>query len=205
MKIDMADLGFTELHATFASIIAPRPIALVATVGKDGIYNLAPYGLYTGVSTKPALIGFQIGWRSDGTKKDTLINIEATKEFVISVVNETLAEPMNITSDQFPLGVDEFKEAGLTAAKADMVRAPLVAEAPINVECRFHQCLEFGDVPHKSSFIIAEVLLVHVKDEVYTAGKIDMAKVKVIGRLGSTGLYCRTEDTFTMKRPGVFD
>ena len=205
MKIDVAKLDYRDSHRLLGSAIAPRPIAFVSTVSEEGIFNLAPYGLFTGMSLKPAIISFSISWRRDGGKKDTHLNIESTKDFVICVVNETLAEPMNKSSDQYPYNVDEFKEVGLTPIKADITRAPLVAESPINMECRLVQTLQFGEIPDKSSFIIGEVLLVHVKDEVYVDGQIQMSKLKAIGRLGGSGLYCRTTDLFTMKRPGIFD
>ena len=205
MKIDVVNLDYRESHQLFGSAIAPRPIALVSTVGEDGIFNLAPYGLYTGISLKPALVGFSISWRRDGSKKDTHINIEYTKDFVICVVDETLAEPMNKSSDQYPLNVDEFKEVGLTPVKGDMVKSPIVAESPINLECRLVQSLEFGELPDKSSFVIGEVLRVHVRDELYVDGKIDMSRLGVIGRLGGSGIYCRTKDLFQMERPGIFD
>lgn len=205
MKIDVAKLDYRDSHRLLASIIAPRPIALVSTVGEDGVFNLAPYGLFTGVSIKPALVGFSISWRRDGSKKDTHLNIEFTKDFVICVVNESLAEPMNKSADQYPLNIDEFEEVGLTPVKAEKVRAPLVAESPVNIECRLVQTLEFGEVPDKCSFFIGEIVQVHVKDELFAEGKIQMSELRVIGRLGGSGLYCRTADLFEMKRPGVFD
>ena len=205
MKIDPGNLDYLSSHKIFGSVIAPRPIAFVSTVGADGIFNLAPYGLFTAVSLKPVLIGFNVAWKKDGSKKDTLINIESAKEFVICIVTEALAEPMNKSSNSYPITIDEFKEVGLTPRKADFVKAPLVAESPINLECRLTQTLEFGENPYKSSFLIGEVLRVHIKDEFFVDGKIQMSELKVIGRLGGSGLYCRMTDLFEMKRPGPFD
>jgi flavin reductase (DIM6/NTAB) family NADH-FMN oxidoreductase RutF len=203
IKIDMADPGSQDLHQLLGSIIAPRPIAFVSSVGEDGIFNLAPFALFTRISLKPALVGISLSWRKDGSKKDTLLNIESVKDFVICVVNETLAEPMNKASDQYPHNIDEFAEAGLTPVKADLVKAPLVAESPINMECRMAQVLEFGEFPDKSSFIIGELLRVHVREDLFVDGKIQMSKLRVIGRLGGSGLYCRTTDLFEMKSPGI--
>jgi len=200
MKIDPANLDHVESHHLLADAIVPRPIAWVSTVGEDGIFNLAPFSAYAWVSSKPAVVGFGVDWRRDGQKKDTLRNIESTKEFVINVVDETLAEPMNVTAGPYPSGVDEFKEAGLTPVKADLIKAPMVAESPVNLECRLTQILEFGEASRKARFIIGEVLRVHVRDELYVEGEIQMAKLKAIARLGGE-LYCRTRDIFEMKRP----
>ena len=204
MKIDLMDMRQRDLHHILTGAIVPRPIAWVSTIGADGIFNLAPFSAYCSVSMKPAMVGFSVAPTRDGKKKDTHRNIEATKEFVINIVTEALAQPMNITSTPYPPEVDEFKEAGLTPVKADLVKAPMVAESPINLECRLCQILEFGEAPRMSSFIIGEVLRIHVKDELYVDGAIQMSKLKAIGRLGGgigSDMYCRTSDSFVMGRP----
>ena len=132
-------------------------------------------------------------------REDFLVK-KRVQEF-FNVVDETLAESMNVTSAPYPSDVDEFKEAGLTPVKADLVKVPMVAESPINLECRLVQILEFGEAPRTNSFIIGEVLRVHVRDELYVNGEIEMAKLKAVGRLGGMGLYCRIRDSFEMKRP----
>ncbi|MFC2003877.1 flavin reductase family protein [Chloroflexota bacterium] len=202
MKIDLENLDYHDSHEVLVNAVAPRPIAFVSTVGEDSVFNIAPYSFFAPVCCKPALVGFGIGWKRDGQKKDTLVNIEATKEFVICVVDEALAEPMNQTSAEYPSDVDEFKEVGLTPVKADLVKAPLVAESPINMECRLSQILEFSGGGRRNSFIIGEVLRVHVMDELYVNGEIKPASWKAIARLGGE-LYCRTRDVFEMKRPYI--
>lgn len=203
MKIDLASLGQRDLHHIMMSAIVPRPIAWVSTVSEDGVFNLAPFSAYGSVSIKPVMVGFAVSATRDGREKDTLKNIEATKEFVINVVDEALAEAMNATSAPYPSDVDEFKKARITPVKADLVKAPMVAESPISLECRLNQILKFGEAPRMSSYVIGEVLRVHVKDEFYANEEIQMSKLKAIGRLGGRGgdQYCRTSDSFEMKRP----
>ncbi len=202
MKIDPANLNRQDAHALLVGAILPRPIAFVSTVGKDGIHNIAPFSFFTGMSTKPAVVGFAVGCRRDGTKKDTLVNIEYTKDYVINLVNEELAEAMNQAAGEYPSHVDEFKVAGLTPVKSDLVKSPRVAESPVNLECRLMQILEFGQSPNVNSFIIGEVICVHVQEETWIDGVIKASKVQAIGRLGED-LYCRTNDIFEMKRPQV--
>ncbi|MFC1958655.1 flavin reductase family protein [Chloroflexota bacterium] len=204
MKIDLVNLGARDSHHLLMGAVMPRPIAWVSTVGDDGVYNLAPFSAYCVVSVKPAVVGFCVAATRDGRKKDTLRNIEYVKEFVVNVVDETLAEVMNATAAPYPANVDEFKVAGLTAVKADLVKAPMVAESSIKMECRLNQILEFGETPRTNRFIIGEVLRVHVRDELYANEEIQISKLKVIGRLGGRGegdLYCRTSDNFEMMRP----
>ena len=200
MKIDPADLNRKEAHELLVAAILPRPIAFVSTVGPDGIFNVAPFSYFTAMSVIPAVIGFGVGPRTGGGKKDTLVNVVHTKDFVINVVSEALARAMNQASGEYPSNVDEFKVTGLTPFQSDLVKSPRVAESPVNMECRLMQILEFGEAPRVSSFIIGEVLRVHVQDEVWVDGVIKAPKLKAIGRLGED-FYCRTMDIFEMKRP----
>ena len=200
MKIDPASLNRREAHELFVGAILPRPIAWVSTVGRDGIYNIAPFSFFTGMSVKPPVVGFAVGSKRDGGQKDTLANIEFSKEYVINVVTDTLGEAMNQTSGEYPSHVDEFQVANLTPLKSDLVKSPRVAESPVNMECRLLQILEFGEAPHVNAFIIGEVLRVHIKDDLWIDGVIKGSSLKGIGRMGED-LYCRTMDIFEMKRP----
>ena len=199
MKIDPADLDYRDSFKLLTSCVAPRPTVLISTIGKDGIFNTAPFAMLTGISAKPLLVGFSVSWKRDGQKKDTLVNIESSRDFVINVVTESLAEPMNQASMDYSSDVDEFKEVGLTPVAADIVKSPIVAESPINMECRLVKILKFGDA-RRSSFIIGEVVRVHIRDEVYVNNDVDPHKVMVLGRLGGA-FYCRTTDIFEMKAP----
>ncbi|HEY95286.1 MAG TPA: flavin reductase family protein [Dehalococcoidia bacterium] len=203
MKINLSDEKAREMHHILMSIIAPRPIAWVSTVSEDGIYNLAPFSAFCVMSVNPAIVGFNSAAFRDGRKKDTLINIESNGEYVINMVDESLAEAMNITSASFPPQTDEFQEADLTTVKADLVKVPMVGESPVNLECRLRQILKFGEEPMTNNFIIGDVLLIHVKDEYYSNEEINASALKLIGRLGGRGIdrYCRTTDSFKMQRP----
>ena len=204
MKIDLTDMRQRDLHHILTSAIVPRPIAWVSTVGEDGIFNLAPFSAYCVVCIKPPMVGFHIGTTRDGKQKDTLRNIQATKDFVLNLVTEDLAEAMNITSAPYPPEVDEFKEAGLMAVPADLVKSPMVAQSPVNLECRLYKTLEFGEEKTTSSFVVGEILRIHIKDELYVNEAIDMTKLKAIGRLGGgvgSDMYCRISDSFERGRP----
>lgn len=165
-----------------------------------GFTILPPLVFFSGMSSKPAIVGFGVGSKRDGGKKDTLANIEFSRDFVINAVTDALAEAMNQTSGEYPSQIDEFQVANLTPLKSDLVKPPRVAESPVNMECRLLQILEFGEAPHVNGFIIGEVLRVHIKDEFWVDGVIKGSRLKGIGRMGED-LYCRTMDIFEMKRP----
>ena len=111
---------------------------------------------------------------------------------------------MNITSALCPSDVSEFEKAGLTPIKADIVKAPMVAESPVNMECRVIQVIEFGKPSPSYSLIIAEILCVHIRDEYYNSETKRVSGLRAIARLGGEGdLYCLGQDTFEMERPSL--
>ena len=204
MKIDPTALNQVDSSHLLTDIVIPRPIAWVSTVDEKGIFNLAPFSAYGIVSTRPMVVGFSVGIKRDGQKKDTLRNVELTGEFVISVVTKDLAEKMNITSGLYPSDVSEFEKAGLTPTRADFVKAPIVAESPVNMECRVIQSIELGKPSPSYSLIIGEVLCVHIRDEFYNSQTRRVSGLEAIARLGGEqDLYCFGQDTFRMKRPSL--
>jgi flavin reductase (DIM6/NTAB) family NADH-FMN oxidoreductase RutF len=204
VKINPSSLDRKGAHELLAGVALPRPIAFVSTIGEKGVYNLAPFSFFIPMSVSPAIVGIGIGRKRDGSKKDTLVNIELTKDFVINLVTEALAESMNETAGEYPPEVDEFKVSGLTPLKADLVRSPRVGESPINMECRLLQISEYGEFPRINNFVIGELVQVHVKDEFWVGGEIQSSRLRAIGRMGGD-LYCRTTDLFEMKRPVISD
>jgi flavin reductase (DIM6/NTAB) family NADH-FMN oxidoreductase RutF len=201
MKIIPEALTKRESHELFMSAIAPRSIALISTIGKDGVFNLAPFSCFTSLCLKPAIVGVQIAWKRTGEKKDTLRNIEFSKNFVVNVVEEEIAEAMSQSSAEYPSDVDEFKEVGLTPIGSDLISAPRVGDSSVGMECRLVNVLEFGEPPTGSHFVIGEVILVHVKDELWSTDHIKALEFKPIGRIGEE-YYCRTLDIFEIKSNG---
>ena len=202
MKCDPAKLNIKDCHDLLVGAVLPRPIAFVSTIGANGVNNLAPFSYFTILSSKPVVVGFGIGPKRDGGKKDTLVNVEFAGDFVINVVTEGLAEAMNLTSGEYPPEIDEFKEAGLTAVPGDRVKSPRVGESPLNMECRLLQILEFGEAPRVNRFVIGEVLQIHVQEELLVNNLVKAERLKPVGRLGED-FYCRTQDIFEMKRPQI--
>ena len=202
MKFDPKSLQYRDAARLLTDVVVPRPIAWISTASERGIYNLAPFSAYSMIDPKPPLVCFTVGTTRDGQKKDTILNIELTKEFVINVVTEDLAEAMNKTSAPYPKDVSEYEKTGLTPVKADLVKAPMVGESPINMECRVLQILEFGQAPTLANLVIGEILLIHITDELYDKQSRCVSGLKTIGRLGGDrDIYCRIRDSFQMKRP----
>jgi flavin reductase (DIM6/NTAB) family NADH-FMN oxidoreductase RutF len=132
--------------------------------------------------------------------KDTVRNIEATKEFVVNIVSEDFAAEMNACSADVPPEVDEFKESGLTPIPSDLVKPSRVKESRINMECRLVQIVHVSPKPLGGSLVLGEVLRFHVQDDLFDNFRIDPDKLRPIGRMGGAS-YTRTADRFDMSRP----
>ncbi len=206
MEFDPRSMPATAVYKLLIGCIVPRPIAWVSTVSVDGVHNLAPFSFFMGVCSEPPTLAFSVGPRPAAADsgaarvKDTARNIEATGDFVVNVVDDALAERMNLTSGEYPPDVDEFALAGLTAAPGVRVRAPRVREAPIGMECRVAQILRVGRGPH--SLVLGEILYFHIRDDLYSGGtgRVDMHRLQPVGRLAGE-MYTHVHDLFEMKRP----
>jgi flavin reductase (DIM6/NTAB) family NADH-FMN oxidoreductase RutF len=201
MIINPPDHDYRDIYKLMIGAIVPRPIAFVSTLSREGILNLAPFSFFTGVSANPPVICFSPMIRSsDGNRKDTLNNIETTREFVVNIVSEDFAVQMNICSTEFPPEVDEFQQSGLTPISSDLVKAPRVKESKINLECRLLQVLHVSPKPLGGSLVLGEVLRFHIADELWDDYRIDPNKLRPIGRMGGP-TYTRTTDRFDLVRP----
>ena len=202
LRIDVAAADWREVYRRLVEIVVPRPIALVASVDTDGNPNLAPFSFFTVVSANPPHVAFAplLSGRT-GAKKDTLRNVEAVGEFVVGVVTEALAERVNAASAALPHGVSEFAHAGLTPRPAELVRAPLIAESPVNLECRLAEIRRYGEGGGSGSLVVGRVVLVHVAAGVRSAdGRIDPDLLRAVGRMGGEE-WVRTRDRLTLRRP----
>jgi len=192
---------YRDIYKLMVGVIVPRPIAFVSTISADGIRNLAPFSFFTGISANPPVICFSPMIRgADSSRKDTLCNIEAVKEFVVNVVSEEFASQMNVCSTEFPPDVDEFAASGLTPIPSDLVKPPRVKESRINMECRLLQIIDVSSKPLGGSLVLGEVLRFHVDDALIDNYKVDPDKLHPIGRMGGP-TYTRTTDRFDMVRP----
>ena len=203
MIVDPAASSIHDIEKLLVGVILPRPIAFVSTISLDGVANLAPFSFFTAVCPKPPVICFCNSIRPrDGSKKDTLRNVEATGEFVVNVVSEDFAAQMVACSGDYPPDVSEFDISGLTPIPSDLVRPPRVKESRVQMECRLLQVVTVSTEPGGGSLVMGEVLRFHVDDSVIDNGAVNPDKLRPIGRMGGI-TYVRTTDRFSMTRPKV--
>jgi flavin reductase (DIM6/NTAB) family NADH-FMN oxidoreductase RutF len=203
MLFEVDQMAPREVYQLMVQCITPRPIAWVSTLSPGGRANLAPFSFFNGVAGNPPTVLFCPVNRADGSRKDTLINVEASGEFVVNVVPFALAGAMNATSAEVPYEVDEFALAGVATAPARRVRPPRVRDAPACIECVLHQIVTVGSGALGAHVVIGRIVCIEIADPALTAaGRVDPARLDTVGRMGANQ-YCRTSDLFELERPAA--
>ncbi|MGS5089453.1 flavin reductase family protein [Hydrogenophaga sp. A37] len=196
----MTDIDFSRLTAyqrykLMASLIVPRPIALVTTLGANGVVNAAPFSMFNMVGEEPPLVMLSINRLQDGHLKDTAANILASGEFVVHIADEAMAPQMHACGESLPPEVSELVATGLTPVPSSTVKPPRIAEAPVAFECVLHETMEtesryvfFGRV----QWLAARAGLVDTQ-----AWRVNLREFHPVGRFGAS-FYTRCGDRFEM-------
>lgn len=206
MIIDCKETSKQDLYKILIGSIIPRPIAWVSTVGVNGVQNLAPFSFFNCFGVDPPMIGFSPAYKTivkDGDTvtrepKDTLRNIVDNKEFVVNIVSKNLSEQMNQSSAEYAKDVSEFDKIGLTPAPSEMIKAPRVAEAPVNLECRLIQYIQHGN----NNLVLGEIVCMHLDDRIVDSrGHIKSDVLQAVGRMAGNWYTTTTDGNFELKRP----
>lgn len=198
MHFDFTSLDATSRYKLMTGLVVPRPIAWITTVNVNGSINSAPFSFFNAIGTDPALIVVGIGDHPD-RPKDTAVNIQREKEFVVNLVPEALAQAMSDSATDYPADVSEIDALGLETLPSQWVKPPRLDGCPASLECRLERVLMIGE----NRIIFGEVLGVHVLDDVVSdVSKCQIAseRMQLIGRMGGLGGYARTTDVFQIPR-----
>lgn len=197
MEIDFGAITEYQRYKLMASLIVPRPIALITTLGADGTANAAPFSMFNMLGEEPPIVMISVNRLSNGVLKDTAANIVRTREFVVHLSDEAMAEKMHRCGERLPPHVSELAHVGLTPAPCTQVAPPRIAEAPVAFECNLWETLETTS----RQIFIGRVLRLHARD-----GLIDTERWRVrlqdyfpVGRFGAS-FYVTTRDRFSLEK-----
>ncbi len=197
MDIRFDQIAADRRYKILCSLIIPRPIALVTSISEGGLVNAAPYSFFNVFGDTPPIIALGLHWRPEQTLKDTTANIHATREFVVNLVDEALAEAMNISAIDFPPEKSEIAAANLALAPSTDVKVPRIASAPAALECRWLHSINFSE---ERELLLAEVVRAWTRDGVMDDKyNIDFGAYQPVGRL-YYNLYSRKPEVFEMPR-----
>ena len=202
MQIDFATLSAYQRYKLMASLIVPRPIALVTTQSAAGVVNAAPFSMFNMLGEDPPILMISVNKLQDHHLKDTSANILANGQFVVHIADEPMAEQMHRCGETLPSSVSELDVVGLTTAPSRAVAPPYIVEAPVAFECELSEKLETAS----RHIFIGKVLWLHAREDL-----IDTERYRVrlqnyfpVARFGAS-FYIRTRDRFAMdpEKPGV--
>ena len=190
IDIDAADLAEDAVYRLLNGVVTPRAIAWVSSLNETGGVNLAPFSCFMYISPNPPLVAISIGGRHG--IKDTIVNAQRVGEFTVNSVHEPLARKMVDTSRRYQAGISEAADLGIELAPGHKISVPRVAAALVSMECVTHQVVKIDDT-HNHSLLIGRVVCFRVAEDVWSGDGLNMAKYRVLGRLGGR-LYMRPGD-----------
>ncbi len=199
-EINPNQLSDIQNYKLLSGSVIPRPIAFVTSEDEKGNLNGAPFSFFNVVNNKPPMIAIA-AQRSNGKRKDTAINIEKTKEFVVHITDEFNIEDINGTAAPLKYEDNELERTSLTLISSSIIQTPAVKEANIRFECKLDQMIQLGTKNDGADLIIGEVVMYHINEDVYFEdSKIDFNQLKPVARLAGNN-YSKLGDTFTIERP----
>ena len=195
MEIDFAELTGYQRYKLMASLIVPRPIALVTTVGPTGVVNAAPFSMFNMLGEDPPIVMLSINRQQDQRLKDTAANILARAEFVVHLCDEPMAAQMHACGEALPSDVSELAHVGLHAIASSTVAPPRIAEAPVAFECVLHETLQ----THSRYVFIGRVQWLSVRDGLVDRDtwRVRLQDYHPVGRFGAS-FYVTTRERFAI-------
>ena len=171
------------------NMLYPLPVVMVSAADKEGRDDIITVAWAGTVCTNPPMVSISIR-----PERYSYHMIRETGEFVINLTTEELAFATDYCGVKSGRDVDKFKETGLTMEKAEKVKAPMIAEAPVSIECKVKEIRELGS----HHMFIAQVAAVHA-DEKYMDEKnrFDLNRARPI-------VYSHGEYLGTGKKLGTF-
>jgi flavin reductase (DIM6/NTAB) family NADH-FMN oxidoreductase RutF len=199
MNIDFAALTEYQRYKLMASLIVPRPIALVTTLGADGVVNAAPFSMFNMLGEEPPIVMISINRLQDGVLKDTAANIARTGEFVVHLADENIAEQMHRCGERLPPHVSELDIVGFTTLPSNAVKPPRIAEAPVAFECTLWETLETDS----RQIFIGQVRWMHARDELIDTDtwRVRLQNYFPVGRFGAS-FYVKTRERYALAAQG---
>ena len=195
MHVDFSTLTAYQRYKLMASLIVPRPIALVTTINAEGVVNAAPFSMFNMLGEDPPILMISINKLQDHHLKDTTANILANHEFVVHIADEPIAEQMHRCGETLPPHESELARFGLTSAPSRLVQPPRIAESPVAFECRLSEKIE----TNSRHIFIGEVLCLHARDDLIDTElwRVRLQNYFPVARFGAS-FYIRTRDRFAM-------
>jgi flavin reductase (DIM6/NTAB) family NADH-FMN oxidoreductase RutF len=205
LTYDPAEVSHSEFHRMLVGGVAPRPIALVSSMDRDGTSNLSPFSFFNVFGVNPAVLCFSPAYSGKtGNPKHTMLNIDETGECTVSIVTYEMVHQISLASAPYERGVDEFLKSGLTKRPSIKVTPPGVAESPFIMEAKLLHHLDFGHGPGSGNMMVCEIVMLHVNESVLKIIGIGDASYRAIDPLLMDQVARMGGPYYTRAREGLF-
>lgn len=196
MHVDFASITAYQRYKLMASLIVPRPIALVTTINADGVVNAAPFSMFNMLGEDPPLVMISINLLASGGLKDTAANIVESGQFVVHLADEAIAAKMHACGEALPAHQSELDKVGLTTAPSVEIAPPRIAEAPVAFECALWETIRTDS----RLIFFGKVLHLHAREGLIDtkAWRVSLQDYFPVGRFGAS-FYVTTRDRFSLE------
>ncbi|PVM82900.1 flavin reductase family protein [Caulobacter endophyticus] len=196
MHVDFASITAYQRYKLMASLIVPRPIALVTTINADGVVNAAPFSMFNMLGEEPPLVMISINLLASGGLKDTAANIVTSGQFVVHLADEAIAAKMHACGEALPAHQSELDKVGLTTAPSVEIAPPRIAEAPVAFECALWETIRTDS----RLIFFGKVLHLHAREGLIDtrAWRVSLQDYFPVGRFGAS-FYVTTRDRFSLE------
>lgn len=200
---DLRSMTQRDSYRVLSSLVVPRPIAWVATLGETGQVNLAPFSSFMGIFNPPAL-AINLAHRADGSLKDTQANLRARRQAVVHLVDVSFLEALHASGEEVPAEISELERLGLATEPSQAVAVPRLKDAPVALECTLRQ--EISLVP-SSDVVFLDVLVAHAAERIWDEA-LDCARgdlwnplARLIGGGVAAPNYAGLGERFSLGKP----
>ena len=203
MILDLSELKPAQVYFHMIQTLVPRPIAWVLSEIEQNRYNLAPFSYFNAVCSDPPLIMLSVGKKPDGSFKDTRVNIEQRKDFVVHIAHREMLQDLNQSSATLAADVSELDQLDIETTLFAGSRLPRIRACKIAYACECYQIHELGSTPQ--SVIYGRVNHIYIDDDITSTGekgrlKVHADKLKPLARLGADE-YMSCGEIIRLARP----
>lgn len=200
---DLRTLERRDSYRILSSLVVPRPIAWVTTVGENGVVNLAPFSSFMGIFNPP-MVAITFGRRRDGSLKDTHRNLRERGEGVVHLADAHLLPALHASGEEVAAEESEAARLGLETVPSQVVAPPRLIGAPAALECRLRQEVPLDAM---ATLALCDVLVVHAAEHIWDQG-LDCARAdrwepvaRLVGGVDNGPNYARLGERITLGKP----
>lgn len=164
MILDLKTLSPQRVYHAMTQTLVPRPVAWILSENSQRGFNLAPFSYFTGIASSPPILMVSVGKKSDGTPKDTWVNIAERFDFVVHIPGMQQIGLVDESATEWPPDDSEVTKLGLEVTEFPGFRLPRLVACQVAFACERYKIIEMGDPPQ--ALIFGRIDAIHINDDI---------------------------------------